>query len=1216
MGRPFLLLPRAGLRVAAGLLAAAGFLTGVAPTLPLAAARRVTAADWRASRESHDGSGKQVPFLVGTYELGENNICVFLDGDVTRTAYGLGCSQRCVRPAHVGEWDGHEFSTDDCTTTPPTHWVSVLTQSAQRLVLLGGGEDAASDDFTRDWWANGVNGPFYAGGNRTGGTSNALLPYQWTSASILARAGFQTFFWAAGADWPTKGLAFNLANGIELGAPWLDGRYPDPHGHPDHALPVEQVGGLCIDFECQVKTIKVGTRKDAVIAMFYGDGWEAAASQYSHYVHEQEWDLRFALPASFDLPGAAGDCNASVPGVALHLRDGTVVTPSAAGTSSVSTLSLVTDSGCLVYDFETSYSAGSFRQVMADRGYDKLEDVTGQFPDDNVGGPRHSWKNDIDIEVRAVAVDGAYWKLVIRYVFALRKPGHADVVSQKFGYVFYDPDVCAKAKGDGTGCFGERLVQSLTSAERVVGQLGGSEAELAQKARENVGTIAIMGGVLLAALLGCAATSLAHYRHKARVKREVHTLARNLPRRRARKLSFSVSVQKKIAAHADASVESLTGPRHSRLVSAESMRSIEGRRIDPTSLSVSVGSRSESMRDVIEMLCREFWETEHVSALRTAAAAAAAPETSTVGSNFNPATGAFNPDRGDTDGGGATTTTTAAAVDVEKARQKLLKEQAFERKTCARICTRFVRRLRIEHEWIAPCTITSQDSHFSGAARIALLTLTVLFQMAVEALMYDVRNPGTTGTCALQELVTTNTTNTYDGRGDNVTTVATDSNFPTAAPELALPERIGVALVACLFTVPLAALCFSLLMKLAVAHKNVRLWERFGTQQVYYGLHTIQLAKGGGSLTVTDSCAFLTTGQGKQFTLTSATEVDVVDEVGEKTATATGNNLEAGRSLDVMTRRVRVSHQRGHITVAATQAAVRRLRRTIHHLPQHKEALAAAESAAVCRLKHIKRFEKQYKNRPLDALDSPISCAAHRTCLGALRTVCADLAQHSEQQLAVMSQYRRRLETKGGDSRHAAGPASGEIFAQPDASFKRRMREQLIDTADHHQIVIEHEEDAAGSQLRPGCHWNGCCRLVFRLTVLADRRDVASSQTMHDCQKWCIYIAMAVVSALSAFYVVLFGFCHSQEATHEWMRSLAAQLALSAVLVRPFTILMLSAVLPTASIEAGFLHFRETQRQLEGRLTPAVSIELRGNHRSNPIHEAEEFHDCERTVAL
>ena len=58
------------------------------------------------------------------------------------------------------------------------------------------------------------------------------------------------------------------------------------------------------------------------------------------------------------------------------------------------------------------------------------------------------------------------------------------------------------------------------------------------------------------------------------------------------------------------------------------------------------------------------------------------------------------------------------------------------------------------------------------------------------------------------------------------------TNFPALAASLTFAEKILLAAVSAVLTVPLVVLCFTSLITLAMSKKNERLWEKFGTQDL------------------------------------------------------------------------------------------------------------------------------------------------------------------------------------------------------------------------------------------------------------------------------------------------------------------------------------------------------------------------------------------------
>ena len=203
------------------------------------------------------------------------------------------------------------------------------------------------------------------------------------------------------------------------------------------------------------------------------------------------------------------------------------------------------------------------------------------------------------------------------------------------------------------------------------------------------------------------------------------------------------------------------------------------------------------------------------------------------------------------------------------------------------MCSRFRTRLKLEHEWIAPFNVTVEDKHFTvselfdkscfrftrslfsdssfiflhpfqAAARVLLLTFVIMSQMFVEALLYDVSHPDAGGTCSINILTKSmsNVTNTSSftyrynmtafPNGTNITSsiivdsqnhtvgnhVTYTSNFPSLEAPLTFLEKIMLAAIASVLTIPLTVLCFTSLITLAMGKKNERLWEKFGTQDL------------------------------------------------------------------------------------------------------------------------------------------------------------------------------------------------------------------------------------------------------------------------------------------------------------------------------------------------------------------------------------------------
>ena len=74
------------------------------------------------------------------------------------------------------------------------------------------------------------------------------------------------------------------------------------------------------------------------------------------------------------------------------------------------------------------------------------------------------------------------------------------------------------------------------------------------------------------------------------------------------------------------------------------------------------------------------------------------------------------------------------------------------------------------------------------------------------------------------------TTNTTDAFGQTTIEHVTNSSFPVV--NLSFQERVSLATISALLSVPLALMTFSMLIKLAQKRRNGRIWERFGTRHL------------------------------------------------------------------------------------------------------------------------------------------------------------------------------------------------------------------------------------------------------------------------------------------------------------------------------------------------------------------------------------------------
>ena len=74
------------------------------------------------------------------------------------------------------------------------------------------------------------------------------------------------------------------------------------------------------------------------------------------------------------------------------------------------------------------------------------------------------------------------------------------------------------------------------------------------------------------------------------------------------------------------------------------------------------------------------------------------------------------------------------------------------------------------------------------------------------------------------------TTNTTDAFGQTTIEHVTNSSFPVV--NLSFQERVSLATISALLSVPLALMTFSMLIKRAQKRRNGRIWERFGTRHL------------------------------------------------------------------------------------------------------------------------------------------------------------------------------------------------------------------------------------------------------------------------------------------------------------------------------------------------------------------------------------------------
>jgi len=214
-------------------------------------------------------------------------------------------------------------------------------------------------------------------------------------------------------------------------------------------------------------------------------------------------------------------------------------------------------------------------------------------------------------------------------------------------------------------------------------------------------------------------------------------------------------------------------------------------------------------------------------------------------------------------------------------------------------------------------------------------------------------------------------------------------------------------------------------------------------------------------------------------------------------------------------------------------------------LPGHQHALRSAKEAAAGQLRHSTRQQEQQFKEEID------NVALARIC-----TLSEKLLKHAEHQL-------QNVEPKTDENeKQVRLQLHDKPFRHDDSQFENQIRSLMFV---HKDLVLEQEEDESGKRLK------GLCQFLFKFSVTKGRHDLAlkTGEVMRRTTKMVVFVTMSLWSVLCAVYVVLFGFCHGQEATLEWMQLVLSQILVSALLMRPLSIMALKAVLPMVCIETG-----------------------------------------------
>lgn len=120
----------------------------------------------------------------------------------------------------------------------------------------------------------------------------------------------------------------------------------------------------------------------------------------------------------------------------------------------------------------------------------------------------------------------------------------------------------------------------------------------------------------------------------------------------------------------------------------------------------------------------------------------------------------------------------------------------------------------------------------------------------------------------------------------------------------------------------------------------------------------------------------------------------------------------------------------------------------------------------------------------------------------------------------------------------------------------------------------EKKEDEARDHL-PCC----CFTKVFDFLIVGNRAELTDPH--RGGKKWLIYILMSLYIGISTFYIILWGFCHGQATTLDWLWGLLQQTLLSAFFVRPMQIYVFSGLLPGMILQLGLCFKYRKKRKLK-----------------------------------
>ena len=719
--------------------------------------------------------------------------------------------------------------------------------------------------------------------------------------------------------------------------------------------------------------------------------------------------------------------------------------------------------------------------------------------------------------------------------------------------------------------FAIEFIDSVGSAERVFDQFSeDSSTSFEAKVSTNMAVILLVFGFLLFALLMCLVSTWHYKKSRSQAKRLVHELARHanlqIEQRKdgQRRLSFQPEKRRK------------------KYSSLQSIHNLNPRTEE------ELGT-STSLEYVIESLRREFWTDEHLHTLKESHKSNTVKDLSTRFFHGEGSLVLMAPDE---------------AIQIERIG------------VCSDCWSRFFERVFIEHEWIAPLRVTVEERHFTPAARIMLLTIVIMGQMFVEALLYDLRFPNRGGTCSgaasYTYATTTNATNHTFTNGTmqwrNTTNATMELSFPLPKDE-GNARKLVSSLASCMLTLPIALIVFNLLYKIGMAKKSERLWKRLGTSNLSENLHVVRkfVVESTVNKKILDSFAI-----DHSTELCKRTVKVGMNACGSTAYIFTVDVDDQGRVLPghvtkkfTLTSRTKIlfaqtpSNERVRLTCPkqgtfvlpcsnGKEAAewVELLKSMAFPMSgkDYNTAARGVTSAAIGTLDHINVFMNTYSDYQGDkdkGIFNPIRSKTDYATLERLRTMAQEFCINAKGQQSILHTSKEHTQHKGHTGHNVEHDtvgcnAVGHLFGLKNKEFLDSVRSRLLP---HQLFLREHREDIVAKRLT-SC----CCKFFYSFGITSNRLDITMAH-QHKKQRY-LMLGLGLCNLFFGVYVILFGFCHGPEVTLDWMYRLSLQLVLSALAVRPMAILALSAILPTLVVFSGqALWFKHLEKMASSEMS-------------------------------